>query len=96
MSEQLDLVKLLADGPHLTPEGRRALARSTRSKKRGHAAAPGTGPQGETCGSCAHLVNKRMARAYKKCALMRAAWTGGAGTDVRVRDPACAKWATPE
>lgn len=59
---------------------------------RGYAARPGSGPAGETCGSCRHLVRKRMSRAYLKCELMRAVWTGGHGTDVLARSPACAKW----
>ena len=79
----------------LTPAERRSLHISTRSKKRGHAAPPGTGPAGETCGSCKNLVRRRMAKSYLKCALMRAAWTGGYGMDVRARDPACSKWAKP-
>jgi hypothetical protein len=43
-----------------------------------------------------HLVRNKMAKTYFKCALRRATWTGGAGTDVRVRDPACAKWMSGE
>jgi hypothetical protein len=80
----------LANGPMLTPGQRKQL--STRSKKHGHAAAPGTGPAGETCGSCKYLAANRLARTYYKCDLMRVRWTGGYGTDVRVRDAACAKW----
>jgi hypothetical protein len=38
------------------------------------------------------MVRRRFARAYLKCALMEAVWTGGAGTDVRARDPACSKF----
>lgn len=63
-----------------------------RVKMRGHAAMPGTGPEGETCGSCAFYFVKRMAKTYRKCLLKKAAWTGGGGTDVRKRDAACAKW----
>ena len=81
---------ILASGPMLT-RGQRNLL-STRSKKRGHAAPIGTGPVGETCGSCAHLAANRMAKTYHKCGLMRAVWTGGYGTDVRVRDAACKRW----
>lgn len=76
----------------LTPAERRRLLIATRSKKTGHVAKPGTGPVGETCGSCKHLFRNEMARVYLKCALMRAVWTGGGGTDVRARDPACIKW----
>lgn len=57
-----------------------------------YAALPGTGPAGETCGSCGHLSGRLMSRRYYKCALTRAKWTGGGGTDVKVRSPACSKW----
>lgn len=76
----------------LTPAERKRLQTATRSKKTGHAWPPGTGPEGETCGSCKHLARKSMGRVYLKCGLMQAVWTGGAGTDVRARDPACKKW----
>lgn len=59
---------------------------------KGYAALPGSGPEGETCGSCGHHVIKRLGKKYHKCDLMRLAWTGGAGTDIRVRSPACSKW----
>jgi len=62
-------------------------------KKRGHAARPGTGPVGETCGSCAHYRSKRSnTRSYPKCELARAKWTSGSGTDIRKGDPACERW----
>lgn len=44
----------------------------------------------ETCGSCAHLWRNEWARTYLKCRLVTA--TGGPGTDVRKRWPACEKW----
>lgn len=66
--------------------------RSARIPQRGHAARPGTGPEGETCGSCAHYTLRRMSKTYRKCILMKAKWTGGAGTDIRAGDPACSKW----
>ena len=65
---------------------------SKRWKIRGHAAMPGTGPNGETCRSCLHSVCKSLAKNYWKCELAKARWTGGGATDVRLRDPACAKW----
>ena len=60
-----------------------------------YAAPVGSGPKGETCGSCKHLFRNRMARVYLKCALTRAKWTGGGGTDIKARAPACAKWELP-
>lgn len=62
-------------------------------KKRGHAAPPGSGPKGETCGTCAHAVMRGdCAGRYYKCALMRERWTGGAATDIRLKDEACSMW----
>lgn len=53
---------------------------------------PGTGPKGETCGTCAHIRRLQFARSYLKCDLMRKYWTGGAATDIRARTPACRRW----
>lgn len=89
MTDARDLTKL---DRCLTPQERRSLFHTPAKGKRGHAAAPGTGPQGETCGTCANLVRKQMAGTYLKCGLMRSAWTGGGGTDVRAKDPACRAW----
>jgi hypothetical protein len=58
----------------------------------GHIMPPGTGPAGETCKSCRHLVRIRLAKTYLKCGQYRAHWTGGRKTDVRARDAACRKW----
>lgn len=90
MTEQLDLLHL---DRALTPTERKRLERSTRSKKHGHAAPPGTGPKGETCGSCKHV---RRSNKFFKCDLRRATWTHGYGTDVRARDEACVKWEQKE
>ena len=62
-------------------------------KRRGHAGAPGTGPAGQTCKTCHHVVSRRGGvRSWTKCALSKHRWTGGAGTDVRKKDPACSSW----
>lgn len=45
-----------------------------------YAAFPGTGPEGETCGSCKHLYRKHMGNTYLKCMLTKAKWMGGGGT----------------
>lgn len=58
----------------------------------GYAYPPGTGPKGETCRTCRHLHRKRMGNVYLKCSLVRHLWTGGVGTDIRARSPACKKW----
>jgi len=68
---------------------------STAGIPKGYAMPPGTGPKGETCGSCAHLYRNRLAKTYLKCYLMKAKWTGGGATDVRSRSPACSKWEKP-
>ena len=61
---------------------------------RGHAAAPGSGPAGETCKSCAHIFrNRDCAKVYIKCGLAKHKWTGGGGSDVRAGDAACSAWA---
>lgn len=64
--------------------------------KGGYADVPGTGPEGQTCKTCRHLVRKQMAKTYFKCALMRHRWTGGGGSDVKAKAPACARWETEE
>lgn len=58
----------------------------------GYAAPPGTGPEGETCGSCVHAWPNTTGsrRTYWKCGLVRS--TRGPGTDIRVRSPACREW----
>lgn len=81
-------------------EARALLARERpgrRAKRKdpepaGYAWPPGTGPAGETCGSCRHLYRNRQAKTYLKCELVRAKWTGGRKTDVLARSLACAKW----
>lgn len=69
-----------------------ALAARRKSNKRGHASPPGTGPKGESCKTCAHVVRKGMSKTYLKCGIMRAHWTGGGATDVRSGDAACSQW----
>lgn len=87
---QLDLFMQLDRA--LTPAERRSLTRNG-PRKAGHAMPPGTGPAGETCGSCVHLFR---AKTYLKCWLRRDRWTGGGASDVRAGDPACVKWLGPE
>ena len=89
----------------LTPDERRSigLSRGQANGKRrrtpvpgGYAAVPGTGPEGETCKTCAHIVRKQMSKTYIKCGLMRERWTGGGKTDIRAKSPACKQWKSPE
>jgi hypothetical protein len=68
------------------------LAKAQKVRKGLYAAMPGTGPEGEKCGTCKHMVQKQMSRGYRKCALTRQFWTGGPGTDIKAGTPACSKW----
>lgn len=52
----------------------------------GYAATPGTGPAGETCGSCRHCQRG----GYTKCALTR--HTSCEASDIRLIAPACLRW----
>jgi len=56
---------------------------------RGYYQPPGTGPAGETCGTCKHIARGRR---WAKCALSRGKWTSSRGTDILVKSPACRKW----
>lgn len=58
--------------------------------KRGHAARPGDGPAGETCGSCAHAY-RFLGRPWTKCRLVEKPSKTRNG-DIRLRDPACELW----
>jgi hypothetical protein len=56
----------------------------------GYAAAPGSGPEGKTCGDCTHYRSvDGGSRSYPKCDLMRAHWTRGPGSDIKAGSPAC-------
>jgi hypothetical protein len=64
-----------------------------KGQPKGYARPPGTGPQGETCASCAHCCYVRGGtKAYPKCGVIRHHWTHGPGTDIRMRSPACELW----
>jgi hypothetical protein len=54
----------------------------------GYYSTPGSGPKGETCGSCKFAVGRK----YKKCELAKEIWTHGTGSDIRLKSPACHKW----
>jgi hypothetical protein len=76
-------------------EARAILGRKTPQRK-GYAAPPGSGPEGETCKTCKNLVRHcGGAKTYLKCGLMRAIWTGGYGTDILSKAPACRLWVQP-
>lgn len=81
---------------YTTADGRTITAHVVKRRVSGYADAPGTGPQGETCGTCKHKARRVYAKVYHKCRLMQAIWTCGAATDIRVRSPACSKWEKAE
>lgn len=63
--------------------------------KNGYAAQPGTGPEGKTCKTCEFKVvggNPGGSKRFLKCELRKATWTGGEGTDILARSPACSKY----
>lgn len=57
-----------------------------------HAYAPGSGPPGQTCGTCDKCIAKQYNRTFYKCRVMLRHWTKGRATDVRKRDAACMAW----
>lgn len=65
------------------------------TRPNGYAARPGSGPAGETCGSCTHACrhttysNKKR---WLKCALVQKNWTHGRGSDILAGSPACSQW----
>lgn len=53
----------------------------------------GSGPEGETCGTCRHKTYMGgTSGRYIKCKLMERCWTRGPGTDIKARWAACEKW----
>ncbi len=76
-----------------TTIGGEVVTRAQRGKhyieRRGYAHFPGTGPEGETCGSCQHRVKGRY---WSKCELYQGKSTHSRGTDILVRAPACKYW----
>lgn len=63
------------------------------TERKGYASPPGFGPKDETCGTCAYA--RRFGR-FAKCWLMHRHWTGGPGTDIKLRSPACRQWEKKE
>ena len=64
-----------------------------RSGRNATPAKPGTGPEGQTCRTCFfRTAITYRDTTYNKCAKMEKAWSHGAGTDIRLKWPACAEW----
>lgn len=78
------------------PWSKSEVARETSKAKRkptqprGYIMPPGSGPAGETCGTCQHIVGR--GTRYLKCKLNESRWTHGPGSDIRARSKACKKW----
>ena len=62
----------------------------------GYPAKPGTGPANETCGSCDLRIRFKVAGAWYKCQLMQPHWSHSAGTDIKLKSPACSCWEKPK
>jgi len=53
----------------------------------------GSGPEGQTCGTCRHAsAIDHNARRYYKCGKCRCYWTHGAGSDIKLKWAACREW----
>jgi hypothetical protein len=86
MKKQLTFNTIGGDVVEVTPRGKHYI------EPCGYAYFPGTGPAGETCGSCAHITPSRR---WHKCELARHKWTRSRRTDILVGAPACKYWKAP-
>lgn len=63
------------------------------TKPGGYARTPGSGPAGQTCGSCRFCIGTGAGRhTYYKCEIIKFRWTRGPGTDILKKSPACSMW----
>lgn len=59
----------------------------------GYPRRPGSGPTGETCGTCRNCIaTGPHSRVYYKCKVLQFRWTHGPGTDIKKKTPACEMW----
>jgi hypothetical protein len=61
-------------------------------RDRAHPYRPGSGPEGESCGSCAKLVIKRFSEDFFQCHVQRRYWLSEERTDIKATDRACLAW----
>lgn len=62
----------------------------------GYAAPPGTGPAGETCGTCRHIRRERNYSGNKRWAKCAIGYQSSCdASDIKVRAPACKLWESP-
>jgi hypothetical protein len=87
-------VDLFGEKPREQTAAVKGKAKRKDPRPKGYAGIPGTGPAGQTCGSCEHVarLGTGTAKTYIKCKLMERLWTHGRGSDVLARSPACSKW----
>ena len=80
--------------PWVEPQASKDAAKFTPAGKCTPAAL-GSGPEGETCGTCRHAIRmtRTGARRWIKCGMMRRSWTHSTRTDVLARWHACSSWA---
>lgn len=63
------------------------------AKANGYAARPGSGPEGQTCGTCANCAVRELANRHVfKCRLLVRSWSACRSTDVLKSSPACKHW----
>lgn len=77
---------------------RARIERSSTVHANGYAAKPGTGPAGESCGTCANCRMRHLSaqRRVYKCALAMSGWNSSRSSDVLIHSPACEKWTPGE
>ena len=66
------------------------IAKARAKVSKGYRYFPGSGPAGETCRTCKHILHTGNDGRYKKCALVN--FTRGPATDIKVKSPACKFW----
>jgi len=87
-------LQAMADGPMVGGIGK--VRKRGKVVARGYAAAPGTGPDGETCRSCANRYGVTGGRkTFWKCRLAPR-FSCGPATDIRLGWPACVRWAATD
>jgi hypothetical protein len=83
----------LASHPGFEQQARRAMGSAYVRRDRAHPYAPGSGPTGQTCGTCAKCIQRReYRRNFYKCRVMQKSWSRGPSTDIRLKDKACLAW----
>lgn len=85
-------VRVIRDGGHEYEPDKSIIRGKHYVRTAGYAARPGSGPDGETCGSCEYLQTVKLAGTYHKCVLMAKFHTGSRRTDVLTSAPACERW----